>query len=187
MTKRKAPAPQTAPPSLAAERVARLTGRQRRIDPEIAAKEVLDILIELDGDLITYDELAKVTEMTKANVMAGVVYLKDEVLGVEGVSFVSEIGRGGGIALTRDANRAMAFVLFRARMARKQMQRLIDGTITPMAQYAKGTDVQGEAEAIKRNHGRVLEDLDAMVQRLDDAGVDVAKRRPPEVNQRSVG
>lgn len=174
-------------PSLATERVSRLTSKQRRIDPEIAAKEVLDILIELDGDLITYDELAKVTELTKNNVMAGVNWLKDEVLGVEGVSFVSEIGRGGGIALTRDANRAMAFVLFRARMARKQMQRLIDGTITPMAQYAQGTNVQGEAEAIKRNHGRVLEDIEAMIQQLDAAGVDASKRRPPEVQQRSVG
>lgn len=174
-------------PNLATYRVERLTRKQRRIDPEIAAKEVLDILIELDGDLITYDELAKVTDLSKANVQAGVNYLKDEILGVEGVSFVSEIGRGGGIALTRDANRAMAFVLFRARMARKQMQRLIDGTITPMTQYAKGTEVEAEAEAVKRNHGRVLEDIEAMIQRLDAAGVDVSKRRPPEVQQRSVG
>lgn len=174
-------------PAPTAARVSRLTGRQRRVDPEIAAKEVLDILIELDGDLITYSELAKITELSPSAVQAGVVYLKQEILGVEGVSFVAEHGRGGGIALTRDPSRALAFVLFRARMARTQMQRLIAGTITPMTQYARGTTAQAEAEAIERNHNRVLEDLNAMIQRLDEGGVTAAHRRPGDVAQRSVG
>lgn len=172
---------------LAGERVMRLTGRQRRIEPEIAAKEILDILIELDGDLITYHELAVLTDLSRSNVQVGVNYLKDEVLGVEGVSFVSEASRGGGIALTRDANRAMSYVLYRARLARKQQQRLISGTITPMLQYARDTSMAAEAEAVQRNQARVLEDIEAMIQRMEAAGVDPAARRKPDVQSRKVG
>lgn len=167
---------------LAAERVQRLTGRQRRLDVEIAAKEVLDILMELDGDLITYDQLARSTELSRSSVLTAVNYLKDQILGVEGVSFIAEHGRGGGIALTRDSSRAMAYVLLRARLARKQQQRLIDATIAPMTRYAAGTDVAAEAEAIERNQRRVVEDMDAMIQRLEGAGVTTD---PANITQRS--
>lgn len=172
---------------LASERVVRLNDRQRRVEPEIAAKEILDILIELDGDLITYHDLAQLTDLSRGNVQAGVNYLKDEVLGVEGVSFVSEASRGGGIALTRDANRAMSYVLYRARLARKQQQRLITGTITPMLQYARDTTMAAEAEAVQRNQARVLEDIEAMIQRMEAAGVDPADRRRPDVQSRRAG
>lgn len=169
---------------IASERVGRLAGRQRRIEPEIAAKEILDILIELDGDLITYRDLAELTDLSRSNVQLGVNYLRDEVLGVEGVSFVSEAARGGGIALTRDPNRAMAYVLYRARIARTQQQRLIAGTISPMTQYAQSTAMKAEVEAIQRNQARILEDLEAMIQRMEAAGVTPADRRKPDVQSR---
>lgn len=135
-------------------------GEHQRISPEQAARQVLDILIEQDGEPIKVADLMKRTRLTLGNTRKGIAHLRTELAELEGVSYISVPTRNGGIALTTDRNRADAYTRARARIARTQLNRVMTGTVRPMMRTATTKAAKREVELIEVQLQRLIEDLD---------------------------
>jgi len=138
-----------------------MSRKHQRIDTGLAAQVVFDQLAAAKGDLVKVNDLAADTGLTPGNVRKGLDLIREKSADVEGVMFISRLGRHGGVALTTSAEDASAYTRARARIAAVQLDKVLTGTIKPMV--ATATEAQhNRAEMVSVHLGRVIEDLDRL-------------------------
>jgi hypothetical protein len=143
----------------------------QRIGSDQAAALVLDVLMRAgDGNLTKIEDVGNKTGLTRGNVHKGLTKLREELASINHISFVSALGRSGGVGLTTDNDTAVVYVKLRARIAQVQLHRVRAGTLEAMEQNARGADraVQARVAIAMQSHDRLVQDLQMVQDVLAD-------------------